>query len=237
MSVILNQTKYAINALEKHDLGDKPSETIGMIVKYLKLQTTVDDKTKKERLYNNREIRDRLKDYLKLSDPNYNDVKWVDLINNCIKYSKKYPLKDIDAIYITANELNTIKEIGRKSLEKLAFTLLCLAKYTNARSGKNSNWVNFDDKEIFKMANIQEDIETQQLLYYDLRNIGLLKYSKDVESLSVNVLYVDNTDEIKLEITDFKNLGYQYLLWKGEKFIKCEACGELIRQNGNKQKY
>lgn len=225
MSVILNQTTFAINALEKYNLGDIPSETIQIIIKYLKAQN-----------YSDKVVKEKICEFLKIADAIYNDIKWVDLINKSIKNAKKYPLKDIEGIIITEIELKTIKNINKKSLEKLAFTLLCLSKYTNERSNKDKYWVNFEDRNIFKMANIQEDIKTQNLMYYDLKELELIKFNKSVESLSVNVCFACEGESC-LKITDFRNLGFQYLLWKGENFIHCERCQMTIRRNSNKQKY
>ena len=36
--------------------------------------------------------------------------------------------------------------------------------------------------------------------------------------------FIDNEGEIELKIDDFRDLGFQYLAYLGEGFIKCECC-------------
>ncbi|UZW14329.1 hypothetical protein OSC52_00200 [Clostridium pasteurianum] len=44
---------------------------------------------------------------------------------------------------------------------------------------------------------------------------------------------------MEIEITDFEGVIYQYLIWKGERWKKCEECGKWIKihKNSNKIKY
>jgi hypothetical protein len=124
-------------------------------------------------------------------------------------------------------------------MKRLAFTLLCLAKYKNAINSKNNDWVNYKFKDIFKMANINATQKEQGFMIHDLRNLGLIKMNKIVDNLSINVCYIDKnkTPENVLKITDFRNLGYEYLLYCGEKFFRCENCGILTRKNSTNDKY
>ena len=44
--------------------------------------------------------------------------------------------------------------------------------------------------------------------------------------------------ESVLEISDFRELGYEYLNYIGDdKFIRCSECSRLVRKNNNRQKY
>lgn len=70
-----------------------------------------------------------LENFMLVSYPNFNPVKWQDTIERQVKKAKKYSLIEIDFIPITKNELDTIKSIKNKPQERLAFTLLCLAKF------------------------------------------------------------------------------------------------------------
>jgi uncharacterized C2H2 Zn-finger protein len=75
-------------------------------------------------------------------------------------------------------------------------------------------------------------------MIHDLRSLGLIKMNKIVDNLSINVCYIDSgcSDEI-LMIKDFRNLGYEYLLYCGEKFFRCNNCGILVRKNSTNDKY
>ena len=65
---------------------------------------------------------------------------------------------------------------------------LGIAKFKNAINEKNNDWVSCSDKEIFKMANIQKDIIVQSSLFKDLRDAGLIQFSRIVDNLNVRVL-------------------------------------------------
>lgn len=177
-----------------------------------------------------------LENFMLVSYPNFNPVKWQETIERQVKKAKKYSLIEIDFIPITKNELDTIKAINNKPQERLAFTLLCLAKFGNAVNLQNNDWTNREDKEIFRMANIQVSVEKQSAMVNSLRNKGLIQYSRIVDNLNTNVLFIDNESEVILEIEDFRNLGYEYALHCGEKFFKCENCGVLVRQNEKNNK-
>ena len=171
-----------------------------------------------------------------VSYPNFNPVKWQVTLERQAKKAKKYPLIEIDFIPITKNELDTIKQIHNKPQERLAFTLLCLAKFGNAVNPQNNDWTNREDKEIFRMANIQVSIEKQSAMMNSLRNKGLIQYSRIVDNLNTNILFIDNESEVILEIEDYRNLGYEYALYCGENIYRCESCGALSRQNEKKNK-
>lgn len=177
-----------------------------------------------------------LESFMLVSYPNFNPVKWQETIERQVKKAKKYSLIEIGFIPITKNELDTIKSIKNKPQERLAFTLLCLAKFGNAVNPQNNDWTNREDKEIFRMANTQVSVKKQSAMMNSLRNKGLIQYSRIVDNLNTNVLFIDNESEVVLEIEDFRNLGYEYVLYCGEKFFKCENCGVLVRQNEKNNK-
>ena len=221
MTIILNEKLYAEELLKNYVLGNKPSETLGILVKYFYNMG-----------YNQEKIRKELNDFMEKSCTiKYNPDKWQDTFDNLIKQAKKYKLKEIDYISITENELKTISSIKNKPLERLAFTLLCLSKLANKFNPNNNDWSNRQDKEVFKLANIQVNITKQCLMINDLKNLGLIEYSKIIDNINTKVLFIDEDSKEILKITKFRDLGNEYLFWKGEKFKRCRECGKLIRPN------
>lgn len=228
INIILNEKDYVEKILNQDKLSKKPTFDLRLLAKY----------------YYHEEKLTPNKIYLKLVDvmeDKYNNfalAKWQSTLLDLSKNSKKYPLVQIDYIPVTKNELLTINNIASKPIKRLAFTLLCLSKYRNAINPKNNDWENYKFKDIFKMANIQASKKEQGFMVHDLRNLGLIKMNKIVDNLSINICYVDkeNSEEI-LQIRDFRNLGYEYLLYCGEKFIRCEKCGILTRKNSTNDKY
>lgn len=169
--------------------------------------------------------------------PRYNPVDWISSIEKYSTKSEKYALCMCKGVWITENELITIKDINNKVLERLAFTLLCLAKFRNFRNSNNNNWVNYSNGEIYKLACINTTAFDKDLKFNQLKELGLIEYAKKVDNLNIRVLYIDDDSENKLFISDFRKLGYEWRLYKGEKYIRCSDCGILTRAKANNQKY
>ena len=68
-----------------------------------------------------------------------------------------------------------------------------------------------------RMANINTSIKRQSLMYYNLNAAGLIQFSKKVDNTNVKVCFMAPGDVV-MSITDFRNLGYQYLKYH------CPAC-------------
>ena len=115
--------------------------------------------------------------------------------------------------------------------------MLCLAKYGNAVNTANNNWVNKKDREIFSLANVTTTTRKQSLMINDLWSLGYVGFSKVVDNININVKITDYEDDVALTITDFRNLGNQYLKFIGEKFFECQCCGLVVKKNNDKQKY
>ena len=77
-------------------------------------------------------------------------------------------------------------------------------------------------------------------MFFELRNAGLIKFSKKVDNLNVQVVFIEE-GKTELHIHDFRNLGYQYLKYCGEPYFECQNCGIVTKINepnkGRKQKY
>lgn len=220
MNIILNERIYAEKVLERGYIGDKPTETLGILAKYfyhLGLS--------KEDIYNN------LDEFMTKYFYNYNPDKWTNTLESQVNRTEQYMIKEIDYISITESELTTIKNINSNVLEKLAFSLLCLSKFYNMVNPTNNDWANVEDKVLFKLANIQVNIEKQCLYINDLKRIGLIEYSRVIDNINTNVLYINDESPIVLKIYEFRDLGLEYLYWKGENYVRCRDCGKLIKPN------
>ncbi len=229
MSIILNEYKWAEDMINRCNLGNKPVETLNRVAKYY--IATGNKKSK---------IRAMLEAYMTRCDPNINLPAWSDTLDKVVKYADKSPLIRLDGVDITTKEFAYIKDIEHKQSRRLAFTLLCLAKYWDAVSDQNNHWVNNPDREIMRMANINTSIKRQSLMFHELREAGLIRFSKKVDNLNVQVAFIE-PGETAIHISEFRNLGYQCLMYCGEPYIKCVSCGLTVKiQNpskGRKPKY
>ena len=226
--IVLNEKKYAIECLENGFVGRKPFFTLSIIAKYYYYCLNY-KKSKIEMLLNDFMFKNYSIGYQ--SDR----LSWQDTIEKIVKKVNNYTLLELDGVKITKSELKTISGIGNPNKERVMFTILCLAKFGIARNPQSNGWVNTDSKEIFKMARVSCKAKERELYIGDLCDRGLLELPKRNDNVSLRVTFIDDGDE-ELFISDFRELGYEYLKYKGENFIRCAECGILTRGNKNRTK-
>lgn len=224
--IVLNEVEWVERALEAKSLGKDPSETLGRLGKYYFAQG-----------HTQKTISRLLEEFLIRCDPNINLIFWQDMIDFAAKRSNKYPLVTIDKISVTQSELDRIGEIDGSMAQRVLFTILCLAKYNNAINPNGNNWANRDFATIFSLANVKVTKKRQYQIINCLWNNGVIRFSNVVDNLNLNVLFVDNEGEAVLTISDTRNLGNQYMMYRGENFMACESCGLIIRKTSNARKY
>lgn len=164
---------------------------------------------------------------------NYNPVKWSETIERFVKQSMKFPLVEIDYIPITQAELDCIEQISSKRTRRVLFTMLCIAKFYDLKSSRNNHWVNQEDKTIFALASAPMSKHDQNIVLHELYKDGYIGFSCKVDNLNSRVLIIDNDSPTVLKINDFRKLGYEYMVYKGENYIRCQNCGKLVKQNKN----
>lgn len=225
-NIVLNEKASAEFALENLILGDKPIETLGRIARYYYSEG-----------YKKKEIVGLLEDFILKCDPTINIVKWQLAIDKQVKMADKYKLIDIPGISITQNEMKKIQSLEGVLLQRLMFTMLCLAKFGNTVNPNNNCWVNRQDKDIFRLANITITSKRQSLMINDLWTAGYIGYSRVVDNVNINVKIIDEESEEAIFVSDFRNLGNQYMRHCRGGYIECQCCGKVVRQTNNKQKY
>lgn len=229
MSIVLNEYEWAERMVNNHELGKKPIETLSRVAKYYYANQ-----------YSKKEVRKLLDSFLTQCDPSVSLVHWSDTLDRVAKSVDKFPIICLDGIRITQKELERIESLGGKQARRLAFTLLCVAKYWDAVSASNNHWVNSPDKEIMQMANINTSVKRQSMMFGELRDAGFIRFSKKIDNLNVQVLFMED-GETAIHIQDFRNIGYQYLKHYGEPYFDCVNCGITVKiqepAKGRRQKY
>lgn len=218
----MRETAWCEDHIANRDMGSKPIETLYRLAKYYHSKG-----------YNKNGIRDLLEKFMIASSPELNVAKWQDSLARIAKNAAKYPLIDIDVVYITRSEMETVDKLQSAQLRRLAFVILCCAKFWNTVNPKNQSWVNTPDRDMMAMANLRPSIARQNELYASLHDLGLIEFAKRVDSLNCRATFCsDHNDDVVMEITDFRNLGFQYLQYHGGNFIKCQNCGVTTKVNG-----
>lgn len=229
MTIVLNEHEWANEMIKSHSLGDKPYETFCRVAKYYL-----------DKDYSKKEVRRLLDTFLIQCEPTASLPKWSDVLDYAVARASKYEAVMIDSIEITKPEMELIDRLESTQIRRLAFTLLCLSKYWNVVNPNGDNWVNSKDCEIMRMANINTSIKRQSLMYHQLKELGMIQFSKKVDNTNVKVTFAKPGETI-LKITDFRNLGYQYLKLHGEPYFECQNCGLTVKKKnkgaGRPQKY
>lgn len=227
--ILLNEREYAEQCIRNNDIGKNPYDTIVILSKYYYHVMN----------YKPKRIKVLLKDFLELTYPRYSVDKqdWINTIEGLAGAAHNNELFESDGVWITNKELEKIKELNNIPLEKLAFTLLCLAKYYNQRKSNDNNWVYTEIKEIFEMAGVNCTRKLRAKKIGTLIRKGYIRYATPVGNLNIQVLFVDNTNDKQLLIDDFRVLGDEYLYYNGGNYIRCAECGKLVKNNkyGNKK--
>lgn len=213
MSIVLNEMKWAETAIAEKELGRHPFETLSRVAKYYTYQGC-----------KRSDVRKKLDAFLLSCDPSASLVTWSDTLDNAAKYASKYPLIMIDSILITKPEMERIESLTGKQLQRVAFTLLCIAKYMHIVAPETDYWVSTPNHEIMSLSNVNTSLRRQGEMFNKLMEAGLIRFSKKIDNLSVQVLFAQDGDEA-MRVVDFRNLGYQYMRYHGGPFFVCENCG------------
>lgn len=116
MSIVLNEREWAENAITSRQLGKKPVETLSRVARYY---------CQCEK-YKKKEVRGKLEDFLLQCDPGVILVKWSDTIDRIVRSSDKFPLIELEGIDITEAELQTVRSLDGKQLQRLAlYSSMC----------------------------------------------------------------------------------------------------------------
>lgn len=229
MSIVLNERDWAMDMVERSDIGKKPSETLRRVARMY-----LDDGLRPDM------VKRKLSDFIIRSNPKANIYSWDDAVSRAIASAQKYEAIHIDKITVSKTEMEAIDSLGKKQLCRFAFTLLCLAKYWDLVRHTDDHWVFNKDNEIMQLANINTSVKRQSTMYFILREFSMIEFSKMVDNTNVRVRFVDNGEPV-MQITDIRNLGYQYMMYHGEPYFVCDNCGITAKMsdkpNGRHRKY
>jgi len=64
----------------------------------------------------------------------------------------------------------------------------------------------------------------------------LVAFPKKNDNLSVRVTFCEEDGDVAMTVSDFRDLGYYYLMQIGENIVQCVECGTYMRGNKAKTK-
>lgn len=223
--IVANEKRLAEECLKKGIPGKKPLATLDVVAKYLHWYEGLNGnqlaKTLNDLIFDRRLEFSGSKSY------------WLKKIEELVKNAGKRRLCEIDGVWITESELQTIAALEDKVLERLAFTILCIAKLNKEKCPDNGGWVNLGANDISKLANVYDKDVQRVKRMAALYEKGYIRLSDDIGKENYKVIFVDNESEKRLFVSDFRDLGFTYRQYKGERFIRCVKCQRLMMDNVN----
>lgn len=223
IKIIINEKKEAERILSDGIISNKPSETISLLARYYR----------HEQHLRGKQIYNQIEAHFAKWYAGYNPTSWQEVIVRYVNKSKKYPLVNLDCVTVYEKEFEAIRDINNIRLERIAFTLLCCAKYYNLRNPNNNNWANISITDLFDSASVFLPMEQQCLLLNELMSEGYVSCSKKIDNLNlrVNYLYDENDSNVVMRIIDFRKLGLEYMNYIKGGYVNCKKCGVLFKQN------
>ena len=220
--IILNERLYAEDCLENTIVEERPHDVLPVLAKYYYHKCG----------YRKKKIIRELTDYMIQRFPDYipNRVHWDMYIESVASRAGKCKLYEIDGVKVTQSEMDAIDKLSQQKLQKVAFTYLCLAKLGNKKNPSNNNWVSIEPRDVFKYAHVSGNTTNRGLMLSKLNAAGLLSFAKKNTNLSCRVEFIDDSSTEILFVSDFRELGYEYLFFKGKDYFRCAECGILTRK-------
>lgn len=164
--IVLNEVLYAEEWLEKDVPWKKAGHVLHYVAKYYFYKG-----------YSKDDVREKLNEYMLRHFEGYNKVLDRELIDKAIASAKGRPMVELDGVCITKAEVEKIQALESKQMQRLMFTMLCLAKYHIAVNEKCNYWITEDTADIFRMANISVNEKKQNEMICELHNLGFIGFA------------------------------------------------------------
>lgn len=176
---------------------------------------------------------DAILSYMSKNCKDFYEEKYFKIIYRNIASAKKYKFRDVAPVKITRSEIDKIVELNDIRKEKIAFTLLAVAKYYNNVSDDNNNRMYISISDLFKMARVSIPCkERAAYLHFAYESGMLIEHTLVGTNLKI-VSFVDNDSDVVMELGegDYKELAYVYLNYKNGGYKPCRCCGRLFKMH------
>lgn len=209
---------------------DNIVHVISGIAKYnFRVQSLTDDES-----YNH------ITNWLKTHYSYYVETELYSTIMQKIEASHNYGLLESDDLVVYKSELDTILASGDIRIEKVLFTILCIAKLQKNIFGYQNGKYKYALTNIFKLARVHIPSTDRNKFMHSLLNKGYITAPFRVSDEHRYVTFISDVvdDEVILTVPecDFDELAFVYENWKsnGLSFDRCISCGKLIKKSKTK---
>lgn len=223
--LIINEKKYVEDILSNKESALNISDTylIRLLLRYFANE------------YQGTELINHVQNLCKgLNIRYYKEHIFYEKIKKIAKEESKNPtsLREKDYIYLSSKELEVIKKCEKNREKKIMFVCYIVARLNN------SDWINVDDKVLFKMANITLSCKERQLVLFQMIKKGYLGQAKKNTNNSLKIEGVGG--EEVLRVNTLENLGNFIFCYLNPNYIQCCVCGRSVKiksQNDGSAKY
>lgn len=240
MKRLANERKYVEDMIKSKTLNvNRPGKDINSLIKYLYEQNPKITKQELIELVN--------KFLLEIVQDEKAVKRWQvsirEYVDTFMSYANNFKgLSHVEKVCITRSELERIKELENERLEYVAFALLVYLKVQNEITGRHDNVHCPSGEEhvkmIKKITGLKITITKTALAINELQNLGYTENGIG-GAVTSKLNYVDNEDEVVIEVRDFDvdNIGLYYTYYTEKiKYKHCVDCGKIIKIKGNKTK-
>lgn len=179
-------------------------------------------------------------EYMSQNYDDFSEFAYQKDIDGCIKDVQKTPWKDISSIDVTKSEIDFIMALNDIKKQKIAFVLLCTAKYRDAYNENNNHKTDISMTDLYKMARVVLPQNERSIFLYFLTQDNLIEKHTFAGVKNKKLLFVseDPNDEvvISLKEVDFLELAYVYLDYINNHigYGICARCGRLMKHSKTK---
>ena len=225
MYLPFNEHEDAEKYISECTLGKGAFDKLRVIARYY-----LDEK------YTDVAVREKLCEYVSRCGESFTLNIWSDMIDSAIKRAKKTDAILINNITVTEPELQAISKLKGIQTQRFAFTLLCLKKYFSSIRPESDGWICIPHSDLMKISNIKAPLNKQAELYRTLVSAGMIELPDKPSRVAIHVVMKDMNGKEEIRVNDFRNLGYQYMMYFGGPYFQCQECGLVVKQADNKSK-
>ena len=226
MTLIIDEYSYALHLLEYGFSGYMKWQDLLILAKYYR---HLGESTQS--------ISKKLVEYSQKFNSEYNDIVFSDKIESAVRTSKKQNLRIPQPVFITQNELDSMRIVNNYRYEKILFVMLVLSRnnkmFNNNLGG--DYYINQKFSTILSLAKVYMRKEERNKLKNSFFVLGLIdapspiKIPKDKRD-NFKLLFADENSEKILWVKDLNNIVDFY-------FPYCQSCGKQIDRKSNRQKF
>ncbi len=224
--IVIDEIGYAERLVDQERFGKETMSEMILVARYLRCVKKLSDD----------QIVRMLQAMLSKSNVQYFKKRreWNLRVEQALAASSKREPFDVREIPIFDSEMSAIATLQDKNLEKLMFGILVYSKNRYLKTGKE--FISLDLKELFQTCRIPCYKGERSGFINRLIQCGMLFYKCGANFIvSPTITNFENNGRIVANITDSRELGYQYrkLRYFDDSYSKCIRCGKLIKQNAN----